>query len=70
LAAKQDALAAAKANGHPAHDMKSASGRLFNSMQKILGLGGKKKAFMRDVLAPLITPDTNTYKVLREDVFG
>jgi hypothetical protein len=34
LAAKQDALAASQANGHPADDMKSASGRLFNAMQK------------------------------------
>jgi hypothetical protein len=70
LAAKKDALAAASAN-HPPDHMKAASGRLFDFLRKILGVQGKgSKAFMRDVLAPLVTPNTSTYKELRNDVFG
>jgi len=32
--------------------------------------GSNKNAFMRDILAPLITPETQTYKELREIIFG
>lgn len=71
MAAKRDALTASQANGHPVDDIKSASGRLFTSLQKILDVQGKKtNAFMRDVLAPLVSTDTTTYKNLREEVFG
>lgn len=68
MEAKKQALAAAAAN-HPSDHMKAASGRLWQSIQKILGLPGKTTAaFMRDVLAPLIIPGMNIYDELKRDV--
>jgi hypothetical protein len=70
LAAKAEALKAAGAN-HPPDHMKAASGRLFDALRKILGVQGKAStAFMRDVLAPLVTYDSRVYQELRTDVFG
>lgn len=70
MAAKAEALKAVAAKHAPDH-MKAASGRLFVSIQKILSLPGKtSRAFMRDVLAPLIVPRSKTYEELKGDVFG
>jgi predicted ATPase len=72
--AKQDAIKASiAARNNPPNDIKSASGEIYNDCKSILGLtsaGSNRKAFMRDTLAPLVTPQTQTYANLRKDIFG
>jgi AAA15 family ATPase/GTPase len=58
---------------NPPDDMKSASGSIYNSLKSILGLtqcGSNADAFLRDTMAPLITPDTEIYKKLEQEIFG
>lgn len=46
--------------------------RAFSTGRTILGItqaGNSANTFMRDTLAPLITPDTNTYAELKRDIF-
>ena len=72
-AAKLADIAASVANGHPPDDMKSASGRITVSCHRLLQLtnaGKTSRAFMRDTLAPLVTPDTAVYRELRSLIFG
>lgn len=73
LDAKADARAAAQQNGHPVDHIKSASGRIADACRKILALqnaGKTTNAFMRDTLAPLISPSLAVYQDLKRDVFG
>jgi hypothetical protein len=73
LAAKRDALAESVARGNPPDDIKSASGAIFNSLKRMLGLtrcGNNKCAFLRDTIAPLITEDMNVYRQLEREIFG
>jgi hypothetical protein len=68
LEAKADAIAAAVKNGHDPDDIKKARGRIAEAVKKILSLknaGKSSAAFMRDTLAPLVTPDTKVYKELK-----
>ncbi len=56
----------------PPDNLKLASGKLYNECKEILGLtdpGNDTKAFMRDTLAPLVTPEMDVYKELRQDIF-
>ena len=53
--------------------MKSARGDIYTSLKKILGLtqcGNRPDPFLRDTMAPLITPDMEIYKQLERDIFG
>ncbi len=73
LNAKQTALTNSISRGNPSDDMKSASGEFYNSLKSILQLtqrGDKVHAFLRDTIAPLVTPDTKVYKELKECIFG
>jgi hypothetical protein len=73
LQAKADAMNNLVARGKPLDDAKSAAGEIYNACKKILQLtavGNNSKSFMRDTLAPLVTPDTQTYKRLFHDIFG
>jgi energy-coupling factor transporter ATP-binding protein EcfA2 len=73
LAAKQEAIEAAAAHGHPRDDIKKASGRITDACRRILQLqnsGKSSRAFMRDTLAPLIVPNTPAYEELRLIIFA
>lgn len=73
IAAKQQEITASVSRGNASDDIKSASGTLYVAIRRLLGLtqsGSDAHAFMRDVLAPLVTPDTAAYQALRRDIFG
>ena len=58
---------------NPIDDIKSAAGEFFTNTKKALGLikcGNDTVSFLRDTMAPLITKETDTYKLLRKDIFG
>jgi predicted ATPase len=71
LAIKATALENSKSRGNPADDMKAAAGEIYTQIRTLLSpmrLGSNSDAFMRDTLAPLITPDLETYKDLQKNV--
>jgi predicted ATPase len=73
LQAKADAIAQAVTSGHASDDIKKARGRITEAVTRILSLknaGKSSAAFMRDTLAPLITPNTKVYKELKTAIFG
>lgn len=62
-----------KERGNPIDDVKSASGEICNELKRILGLtqcGNTKSAFLRDTMAPLLTPDMALYTELENCIFG
>ena len=70
LAAKQSELSDSI---NPIDDVKSAGGPIYVALKRILGLsqcGNTQEPFMRDTLAPLITPDTNVFKELEHAIFA
>jgi hypothetical protein len=72
LETKREAINKSVSRGNPADDVKSASGDLYNAIKKELrltGVGNTVDAFCRDTLAPLITPQTETYARLKADIF-
>lgn len=73
ITAKQVAIANSIGRGHASDDIKSACGEIYNSLKSVLGLtqcGNNANAFVRDTMAPLITPDTDIYRQLDEEIFG
>ena len=57
----------------PDDDLKPAAQAVHHAAKNLLNLptaGTKKEDFMRDFLAPLITPDTDVYSNIRDDIFG
>lgn len=59
--------------GKPPDDIKSATGRAFVEIKKLLQLsncGNTADAFMRDKLAPLVMPGMAVYDQLKKDIFG
>lgn len=73
LREKNEALTASIARGNAADDYKSARGDIYNALKKRLTLakcGNNADTFIRDTLAPLITPDMNVFKKLETEVFG
>jgi hypothetical protein len=71
LQAKNSALAAAVAQGHAQDNIKKAAGSIRVSADRLIGVGTQTThGFMVDVLAPLVTPDTVTYRELKRDIFG
>lgn len=73
LQKKQEALSSSIKRENAPDDLKSARGDIYTSLKKILGLtqcGNRPDPFLRDTMAPLITPDMEIYKQLERDVFG
>jgi predicted ATPase len=71
LAAKVSALEASVSRGNRSDDLKSAAGEIFVKLRGILELsraGNNTDAFMRDTLAPLITPEMLTHAALKETI--
>ena len=72
LLAKKQRILDAKIDD-PKDDLKPASGQVYLACKNILGLtqcGDDAKAFMRDTLAPLITPGMAMYDELKRDILG
>lgn len=70
---KQAIKDSVQSRGNPEDDIKSASGEICVGLKKVLSLkrcGNKRSSFLRDTMAPLITPDTLVYKDLERDIFG
>lgn len=73
LKKKQEAIAKIVSNGKPSDDIKAARGEIYLALKQILNLtqcGSNADMFLRDTMAPLITPDTEIYKQLEQDIFG
>lgn len=73
LAAKQQALVESAARGNSVDDVKSAAGKIYTQVKRILGLtqvGNSQAAFARNTLAPLIKPGMAVYADLKKDIFG
>lgn len=73
LREKNEALTVSIGRGNAADDYKSARGDIYNALKKCLTLvkcGNNADTFIRDTLAPLITPDMNVFKKLETEVFG
>lgn len=73
LREKNEALTASIGRSNAADDYKSARGDIYNALKKCLTLvkcGNNADTFIRDTLAPLITPDMNVFKKLETEVFG
>lgn len=71
--AKKAAIANSVSQGKPSDDIKSARGEIYVGIKRILCLqhcGNTADSFIRDTLAPLVTPDMNVYKELENDIFG
>jgi predicted ATPase len=70
---KKNALADSQGRGNAQDDLKSARGQIYNGLKTLLALtqcGSSADVFLRDTMAPLITPDTRTYQCLKSDIFG
>lgn len=70
---KNEALKNNVNQGKPVDDIKSARGEIYNSLKQVLQLsrcGNSADNFIRDTMAPLVTPDTTIYKTLEKDIFG
>ncbi len=73
LQAKELGLKESIERGNPADDIKSASGKIFTEIKRILNLtqcGNNKCAFLRDTMAPLVTQETQVYNEIEEEIFG
>lgn len=73
IAVKTEALRESVSRGNDPDDMKSAAGSAYANLRQLLnllGAGSTAKAFMRDTLAPLITPGMSVYAELKRDIFG
>ncbi len=71
--AKQESLERSIARGNATDDIKSAAGDTYTAIKRILSLtqcGNTLPSFLRDTIAPLITPDLNIYTELRKDIFN
>ena len=73
LIAEKTKLLASLPTGAPVDDIKSISGKLYNFCRSQLTLtqcGNDAEAFAIATLAPLITPETQTYRQLEAVIFG
>ena len=73
LSIKQQAINNAVSRGKDASDIKSAAGEMIDGLRRRLSLrnaGNRTSSFLRDTIAPLITPDTTVYQQLKADIFG
>lgn len=72
-AAKEKAMAKSSKSGKPPDDLKAAASYLIDALIHILDLKNAnrdKAIFLRNTMVPLVTPETDTYRVLRKDIFG
>ncbi|WP_195267265.1 ATP-binding protein [Eubacterium sp. 1001713B170207_170306_E7] len=70
---KENAIESAISRGRASDDIKAASGEIYTTIKRTLSLsrcGNNADSFMRDTMAPLVTPDTETYRELEQDIFG
>lgn len=70
---KNEALEESRNRGNSVDDYKSARGDIYNALKKRLGLtacGNNADTFIRDTLAPLITPEMDVYQALENEIFG
>ena len=61
------------AEGKPNDDLKPTAQAVHHASKQLLNIsqsGGIKEVFMRDILAPLVTPETKVYRSLHDDIFG
>lgn len=68
LEIRAGAISSSVDRGKPSDDYKSAAGEIYTNLKHLLDLtrpGNTTEAFMRDTLAPLITPDMPTYRNLK-----
>lgn len=73
LAAKKTAICESIACGKPEDDIKSAAGKIYTETKRILSLtqvGNDRDTFVRNTLAPLLTPGMSVYDSLKKDIFG
>lgn len=73
LAAKQRVIADRVVGGVDPDDIKSCAGQIHVEIRKLLQItngGSDQRAFARDLLAPLVTPDMSVYRELDEAIFG
>lgn len=71
LEIKSHAIQSSVSRGNPSDDIKSAAGEIYNGLKILLNLtqfGNYTDAFIRDSLAPLITPDMRIYKELEQEI--
>ena len=69
----RDSAVAHNRGQHATDDLKSAAQAVHHTARtelELLRSGETKHAFMRDVLAPLVTKDTPEYQTLKNDIFG
>lgn len=73
LTAKQDAIKESISRNNPADDIKSASGKIYIELKRILSLtqcGNNTISFLRDTMAVLITDETSVFKELEKQIFN
>lgn len=73
LEAKRQAIDESKGRGNPEDDIKSASGKIYTELKRILSLrqcGNRTDSFLRDTITPLITEDTQVYQELESEIFS
>ncbi|EUK19125.1 AAA family ATPase [Commensalibacter papalotli (ex Servin-Garciduenas et al. 2014)] len=71
LAIKQIALQNSIDRGNPKDDLKKASGEIVTELKKLLVLtrcGNTPEAFAKNVILPLITPETEVYKEMEREI--
>lgn len=73
LQLKATTIASRHANdGKAVDDVKSSAGMIYVELKRTLSLsqaGNTIDAFLANTMAPLMTPDTHTYRELRDDIF-
>ena len=70
---KATAMVASIKRGNPRDDYKSARGDIYVALKDQLQLtqrGNNPDTFIRDTLAPLISPEMEVYKRLEQEIFG
>ena len=71
-AAKSKAIIDSVGRGHPADDVKSASGPITVELKRLLSLtrcGNNRESFILNTIVPLITPDMAVYQELEKSIF-
>ncbi|MGL4576605.1 MAG: AAA family ATPase [Burkholderiaceae bacterium] len=71
LDVKRGAVDASVARGNSSDDLKSAAGPIYVELKRLLSLqrcGNNSDTFLRDTLAPLITPNMQTFSDLKQAV--
>lgn len=69
---RDEALAKSIQEGRPSDDLKPTAQTVHQAARTALRInraGSTSEAFMRDFLAPLVTPDTEAYLMLKKDIF-